>query len=208
MKRLTEQPSKYDDLEKKSVDELIAGINAEDQLVAIAIQKVLPDLSKLISAIELQLKSGGRMFYLGCGSGGRLSVLDVIELPNTYGIDEGLVNVILAGGAERLVEALEEKKGEDVKIFDIEGVSVIADYFVLASASNANQTQALVDNVEEKLFKAGYECHQKEGSMSSTWVLMDYGDVIVHVFSKEDRLFYDLERIWRDGKIVESVDEL
>ena len=54
----------------------------------------------------------------------------------------------------------------------------------------------------------GYECHQKEGSMSSTWVLMDYGDVIVHVFSKEDRLFYDLERIWRDGKIVESVDEL
>ena len=106
------------------------------------------------------------------------------------------------------VEALEEKKGEDVKIIDIEGVSVIADYFVLASASNANQTQALVDNVEEKLFKAGYECHQKEGSMSSTWVLMDYGDVIVHVFSKEDRLFYDLERIWRDGKIVESVDEL
>ena len=106
------------------------------------------------------------------------------------------------------VEALEEKKGEDVKIIDIEGVSVIADYFVLASASNVNQTQALVDNVEEKLFKAGYECHQKEGSMSSTWVLMDYGDVIVHVFSKEDRLFYDLERIWRDGKIVESVDEL
>ena len=101
------------------------------------------------------------------------------------------------------VEALEEKKGEDVKIIDIAGVSVIADYFVLASASNANQT-----NVEEKLFKAGYECHQKEGSMNSTWVLMDYGDVIVHVFSKEDRLFYDLERIWRDGKIVESVDEL
>lgn len=112
MKRLTEQPSKYDDLEKKSVDELIAGINAEDQLVAIAIQKVLPDLSKLISAIELQLKSGGRMFYLGCGSGGRLSVLDVIELPNTYGIDEGLVNVILAGGVERLVEALEEKEDD------------------------------------------------------------------------------------------------
>ena len=110
--------------------------------------------------------------------------------------------------AKLAVEALEEKKGEDVKIIDIEGVSVIADYFVLASASNANQTQALVDNVEEKLFKAGYECHQKEGSMSSTWVLMDYGDVIVHVFSKEDRLFYDLERIWRDGKIVESVDEL
>ena len=110
--------------------------------------------------------------------------------------------------ARLAVEALEEKKGEDVKIIDIKDVSVIADYFVLASASNTNQTQALVDNVEEKLFKAGYECRQKEGNTGSTWVLMDYGDVIIHVFSKEDRLFYDLERIWRDGKVVTSVDEL
>ena len=103
------------------------------------------------------------------------------------------------------VEALDEKKGEDIKIIDIQGVTVIADYFVLASASNSSQTQALIDNVEEKLFKAGFECRQKEGNLSSTWVLLDYGDVIVHVFSKEDRLFYDLERIWRDGKVVGSV---
>lgn len=106
------------------------------------------------------------------------------------------------------VGALEDKKGEDIKIIDIENVSVIADYFVICSASNSSQTQALVDNVEEMLFKAGYECRQKEGNSSSTWVLLDYGDVIVHVFSKEDRLFYDLERIWRDGKIMESADEL
>ena len=106
------------------------------------------------------------------------------------------------------VHALEEKKGEDIKIIDINGVSVIADYFVLASASNLNQLQALVDSVEEELFKAGYECKQKEGNMTSTWMLMDYGDVIIHVFSKEDRLFYDLERIWRDGKVLESADEL
>ena len=105
------------------------------------------------------------------------------------------------------VAALEEKKGEDIKIIDIKDVTVIADYFVIASASNANQAQALVDNVEEQLFKPGYECHQKEGSLSSTWILMDYGDMIVHVFSKEDRLFYDLERIWQDGKIVTSLDE-
>lgn len=80
MKRLTEQASKYNDLEKKTVDELVVGINAEDQLVALAIQKVLPDLSRLITAIELQLKNGGRMFYLGCGSGGRLSVLDGVNV--------------------------------------------------------------------------------------------------------------------------------
>ena len=106
------------------------------------------------------------------------------------------------------VEALEEKKGEDIKIIDIKTVSVIADYFVLASASNINQVQALVDNVEEVLYKAGYSCRQKEGNRSSTWILLDYGDMIVHVFSKEDRLFYDLERIWRDGKLLESVAEL
>ena len=106
------------------------------------------------------------------------------------------------------VEALDEKKGEDIKIIDIQGVTVIADYFVLASESNSSQTQALIDNVEEKLFKAGFECRQKEGNLNSTWVLLDYGDVIVHVFSKEDRLFYDLERIWRDGKVVGSVEEL
>lgn len=105
-------------------------------------------------------------------------------------------------------EALSEKKGEDIKIIDIENVSVIADYFVLASASNTNQAQALVDNVEEKLFKAGYECRQKEGNSSSTWVLLDFGDMIVHVFSKEDRLFYDLERIWRDGKTIVDLSEL
>ena len=106
------------------------------------------------------------------------------------------------------VAALEEKKGEDIKIIDIEGVTVIADYFVIASASNTNQTQALVDGVEERLYKAGYTCRQREGNANSTWVLMDYGDVIIHIFSKEDRLFYDLERIWLDGKIVESVDDL
>ena len=105
------------------------------------------------------------------------------------------------------VEALEEKKGEDVKIIDIEGVSVIADYFVLASASNVNQTQALVDNVEEELHKAGYSLKQREGYSNGNWVLLDFGDVIVHIFDRENRLFYDLERIWRDGKEI-AFDEL
>ena len=112
MERLTEQPSKYKDLEEKSVEELIRDINREDQLVALAIQKVLPDIAALITAVEKQLKNGGRMFYLGCGSGGRLSVLDAIELPNTYGIEKGIVNVVLAGGVEHLVEALEEKEDD------------------------------------------------------------------------------------------------
>lgn len=115
MVRLTEQPSRYDDLEKKTVDELIRNINTENKIVALAIEKVLPEIGKLISAIERQLNNGGRMFYLGCGSGGRLAVLDVIELPNTYGIEKGIINVILAGGVQNLVFALEEKEDDEIE---------------------------------------------------------------------------------------------
>lgn len=111
--RLTEQPSKYNDLEKKSVDELIHDINAEDKTVALAIERVLPDLGRMISAIEHQLRLGGRMFYCGCGTGGRLSVLDIIELPNTYGIDPQMMQCVLAGGVENLVLALEEKEDDE-----------------------------------------------------------------------------------------------
>ena len=113
MERITEQPSKYRHLEKMSVDELIGSINKEDQIVALAIEKELPQIGRLITAIEGQLKTGGRMFYLGAGSGGRLSVLDKIELPNTYGIEKGVINVILAGGEENLVLALEEMEDDE-----------------------------------------------------------------------------------------------
>lgn len=112
MERITEQPSKYNDLEKKSVEELITAINDEDQSVALAIRKELPQIAELIGAIEKQLKNGGRMFYLGAGSGGRLSVLDIIELPNTYGVEPHLISSILAGGVENLVLALEEKEDD------------------------------------------------------------------------------------------------
>ena len=105
------------------------------------------------------------------------------------------------------IEALEDKKAEDIQVIDISQVSVLADYFIIASGSNRSQIQALIDNVEEKLGRAGYEPKQIEGYDSANWVLMDYRDVIVHVFDRENRLFYDLERIWRDGKSI-PVEEL
>lgn len=104
-------------------------------------------------------------------------------------------------------QALADKKGDDVKIIDISEISPIADYFIIADGTNQNQLQAMCDAVEEKLFQAGCKLKQTEGNRNSTWILMDYGDIIVHVFSKEDRLFYDLERIWTDGKEI-SADEL
>ena len=106
------------------------------------------------------------------------------------------------------VKALEDKKGEDIKIIDIQNVSVLADYFIIARGANPNQVQAMADNVEEELFKAGFEARQVEGYNTANWILMDYNDIIVHIFSREDRLFYDLERIWRDGKVIENVEEL
>ncbi|MEG0962541.1 MAG: ribosome silencing factor [Lachnospiraceae bacterium] len=102
--------------------------------------------------------------------------------------------------------ALSEKKAEDIRIIDISEISPIADYFVIATGSNSNQLQAMVDGVDEELNKSGYQPHQVEGNRNSSWILMDYNDIIVHVFSKEDRLFYDLERIWTNGKKVNLED--
>ncbi|MEY8426239.1 ribosome silencing factor [Lachnospiraceae bacterium 46-15] len=104
--------------------------------------------------------------------------------------------------AKLICHALEEKKAEDIKVINIEEVSVLADYFIIASGTNYNQVQAMADNVEEILGKAGTTPKQIEGYQTANWILMDYRDVIVHIFDEENRLFYDLERIWRDGKDV------
>lgn len=101
-------------------------------------------------------------------------------------------------------KALEDKKGEEIRIIDISKVSVLADYFIIANGSNRSQVQALSDNVAEMLGRAGVNAKQVEGYETANWVLLDFGDVIVHVFDKENRLFYDLERIWRDGKLIEA----
>ncbi|RZM26853.1 MAG: N-acetylmuramic acid 6-phosphate etherase [Pedobacter sp.] len=107
---ITEQPSKYRHLEKMTIDEITANINNEDSTVASAVKKVLPQVNKLIEVIVDKLRNGGRLFYIGAGSGGRLSVLDIIELPTTYGVEKGMIISILAGGVDRLIDALEEEE--------------------------------------------------------------------------------------------------
>jgi ribosome-associated protein len=104
-------------------------------------------------------------------------------------------------------DALDEKLGHDIEILKIDEISVIADYLLIASGNNQNQLNAMTDLVEEKLAQAGYTSKRIEGNKNSSWILMDYGDVIIHVFSNDDRLFYDLERIWRDGKKVEREEQ-
>lgn len=105
-----------------------------------------------------------------------------------------------------IYDALEDKKAEDIKVINIEEVSIMADYFIIASGINRNQVQAMADNVEEMMKKNSIYPKQIEGYQNANWILMDYGDVIVHVFDEENRLFYDLERIWRDGKSMEVED--
>ena len=110
--RLTEQPSLYDHLEKKSVAELLRDINNEDKKVALAVEAVLPDIEKLVNAIEAQLRAGGRFFWLGAGTGGKIAVLDVLEVPNTYGVDPEIWQAVLAGGNENLVLDLAEAEDD------------------------------------------------------------------------------------------------
>ena len=109
--------------------------------------------------------------------------------------------------ARTAIHALEEKKAEDIRVIDISQVSVIADYFIIANGNNRNQIQPLSDEVEETLGRAGYPLKQKEGYHNANWVLLDFGDIIIHIFDKENRLFYDLERLWFDGKTID-IEEL
>ena len=108
--------------------------------------------------------------------------------------------------ARQAIKALEDKKAEDIHVIDISEVSVVADYFIIANGSNRSQIQAMADNVQEMLGRAGYAMRQVEGYNTANWILMDFGDVIVHIFDKENRLFYNLERIWRDGKAIEYTE--
>jgi len=107
MNRITESSSKYDNLEKMSVTELLSNINREDQSVPLAIEKILPEIEAFIIACVEKMKLGGRLFYLGAGTSGRLGIVDASECPPTFGIDHGIVVGIIAGGDTAIRKAVE-----------------------------------------------------------------------------------------------------
>ncbi|HHW92240.1 MAG TPA: ribosome silencing factor [Firmicutes bacterium] len=96
-----------------------------------------------------------------------------------------------------------EKKAKDVIILDIQHLSPFCDYFVIASGSSGIQVKAIAEVVEGRLSEAGFSLDHREGQNDSGWILLDYGDVVIHVFIEEKRVFYDLERLWGDAKRVE-----
>ena len=95
--------------------------------------------------------------------------------------------------------AIEDKLGEDIKVLNLQGLSNIADCFVIASGKNANQLHAMANEVEQKLYKEGIKLHHSEGYSSGTWILLDFGNLLVHLFNREDREFYGLDHVWGDA---------
>ena len=107
-----------------------------------------------------------------------------------------------------LAQAMDSKKGKDIRVLETDGVTTLADYFVLCSGSSAPQLKALADAGEKAMKDHGILPHHVEGHRGGTWILQDDGDVVVHVFDKEARAFYDLDRLWADAKTVDLSDVL
>ncbi|MCC8023093.1 MAG: ribosome silencing factor [Clostridiales bacterium] len=100
------------------------------------------------------------------------------------------------------VKALDEKKAQDIQVIEITDLTILADYFILATGSSSTQVKALADEVEHKLSLAGREPSHIEGK-STGWILLDYGSVVIHVFYGEQREFYQLEKLWQEGKALD-----
>lgn len=105
--------------------------------------------------------------------------------------------ILLAG------KAVFEKKGLDLVVFDLRGISDMADYFLICSGTNDRQLRAIADAIEDVLLKIGIKMDHKEGYQESTWILLDYGDLVAHIFNEDKRQYYDLERLWGDAPQVD-----
>ncbi|MGN0558864.1 MAG: ribosome silencing factor [Acutalibacteraceae bacterium] len=110
--------------------------------------------------------------------------------------------------ALEIAKALDSKKGLNIKVIEISDVSSLADYMVIANGTSSTQVKAMADEVEYRLDNMGYSVSHIEGHRSNSWILLDYVDIIVHVFSEEAREYYDLERLWQDGKEIDISDIL
>lgn len=105
-----------------------------------------------------------------------------------------------------IAKACNDKKGLNIKLLNLKKLTPIADYFVITSGNSTTQVAAIVDEIEEKMEIAGYSLLGKEGYETARWVLMDFGDIVVHVFHREDREFYNLEKLWADSEEIEIDD--
>lgn len=103
-----------------------------------------------------------------------------------------------------IVKALDDKRARNIDVLDISKLTSLGDYFIICTCGSDSQVRACVDNVEEEMDKLGIACSHKEGYTNGSWVLMDYGDIIVHIMQEETRQFYALERLWDDAPRIET----
>lgn len=111
-------------------------------------------------------------------------------------------NLVIDKRVSIITEASLDKKAFDIKVLDIRQLTTLADYFIIVSGNSTIQTSTIADEIEEKMGENGYSLLSKEGYGSARWILLDFGDIIVHVFHKEDREFYNLEKLWIDAKKI------
>jgi len=108
---------------------------------------------------------------------------------------------------DKAVKILEDKKAKEISIIDIDKVSILADYFIICSGTSTTHIKTLADELEFKMKEMGCELHHKEGYNSARWILLDYGEIVIHIFHSEDRNFYNLERLWADGTLTYNKQE-
>ena len=145
----TESPSHYDHLEKKSVIELITGINKEDKTVAQIVKTCLPQIEKLISAALPKMKTGGRLFYIGAGTSGRLGVLDASEIPPTYGVSQNIVIGIIAGGDNAIRNAVEYAEDDVNQAWEALTAHQITDKDFLVGIAASGQTPYVLGGIRD-----------------------------------------------------------
>jgi N-acetylmuramic acid 6-phosphate etherase len=139
MKKITESASKYNDLEKMPVNALLANINKEDHLVPEAIGKIIPDIEKLVTVTVEKMKKGGRLFYMGAGTSGRLGIVDASECPPTYGVPHGMVVGIIAGGDSAIRKAVEFAEDDIEQGWkDLQEHAISADDVVIGIAASGS----------------------------------------------------------------------
>ena len=107
---------------------------------------------------------------------------------------------------EIISEACDSKRGSDIQIIDLKGRSSVADYFVIVSGGSSNQVNAIAEEIEDKMSEAGIELYNQEGKNSMRWILLDYSDIIVHIFHNDERDYYNLERLWSEDSIFNEED--